>query len=77
MAGEGLQTPVGAVELPDGTLMVSNIEGGMSVSRIDTLGRRSIVADGLSSPVGLVRAPDGHLMVSTWGANATFRIRRA
>lgn len=50
--------------------------GGSTVSRIDVLGRRSIVADGLSSPVGLAESPDGDLMVATWGANAVFRIRR-
>lgn len=49
--------------------------GGSTVSRVDALGRRSVVAGGLSSPVGLIQAPDGHLMVSTWGGNATFRIR--
>lgn len=51
--------------------------GGSTVSRIDTQGRRNIVADGLSSPVGLTHAPDGHLMVATWGANAVFRVRQS
>jgi YD repeat-containing protein len=50
--------------------------GGTTVSRIDRNGVREVIADGLSSPVGLASAPDGSLTVATWGANATFQIRR-
>ena len=48
--------------------------GGTTVSRMNSDGRRTVVADGLASPVGLALAPDGSLTVATWGANAAFRI---
>jgi glucose/arabinose dehydrogenase len=48
VAAEGLQTPVGAVELPGGELMVSNIAGGISLVGQD--GRARNIHGELRSP---------------------------
>ena len=44
VAAQGLQTPVGAVELPSGELMVSNIAGGISLGTLSAPGTLTVTA---------------------------------
>jgi hypothetical protein len=57
VAAEGLQTPVGAVELPNGDLLVSNIAGGISLVS-GSLRVRTVNSELRSPGPGIVRAGD-------------------
>ncbi|MDX2218804.1 MAG: collagen-binding domain-containing protein [Burkholderiales bacterium] len=74
VAGNGLSTPSGIVQGPDGQLYVSN-SGDNTISRVSTTGSiETFVSSGLSSPNGLAFDATGNLFVANSGTQIIKRI---
>lgn len=70
----GLHTPVGVAAHPDGTVYVSNYEGG--ISRIRPGGRPETLSDEVEGPgVGVVVTEDDELYVADRAGGAVTRVR--
>lgn len=66
VVAEGLTSPIGLRELPDGDLIVAE-EGANSAARIDaSTGARTEIAGGLSAVTYLTLGPDGAAYVSSF-----------
>jgi len=72
---EGLQFPEGPVWAPDGTLYVTEIEGGR-IAAIAPNGSKRTFADTGGSPNGAALGPDGYLYVTNNGGRAPGYIQR-
>ena len=67
VVASGLRFPEGPVVMPDGTLVLVEINAGR-ITRIDpTDGRKTILASGLGGPNGLAIGPDGILYLCNNG----------
>ena len=73
VVGQGLQTPVCAVSLPDGRFMVSNIAGGISVVGADLM-PRTVNTDLRSPGPGMVLASRDSVFVADFGGGSVSRI---
>lgn len=73
VVAQGLQTPVGAVGLPDGRLMVSNLAGGISVVGAD-MTPRTVNTDLRSPGPGMVLASRDAVFVVDTGGSTVSRI---
>lgn len=76
VVAEGLRTPVGAIELPNGDLLVSNIAGGISLVSGSTQAR-TINSDLRSPGPGIIRAGTDAAYVVDYGGTTVSRIDRA
>jgi gluconolactonase len=63
---KGLRFPEGPVALPDGSVLVVEIEGG-TIRRVHTDGSTSVAADVGGGPNGIALGPDGALYVCNNG----------
>ena len=63
---EGLAFPEGPVAMPDGSVILVEIEGGV-VSRVFPGGRREVVAETGGGPNGAAFGPDGRLWICNNG----------
>ena len=68
----GFKAPSDALELGDGTLIVTQMGAGDLVRVKD--GVRTIVASGLTAPGGLAAGPDGSVYVADTGAGRVVRV---
>lgn len=68
-----LEGPVGLVGGPDGEVYVTEAFAG-AVSRIDTSGKKTVVAKDLKMPEGIARGSDGKLIVAEVGAKRLIEI---
>jgi gluconolactonase len=66
VVAEGFEFPEGPVELPDGSIVVTEIEGAR-ISRVDTDGSVDLVAACDGGPNGAALGPDGALYVCNNG----------
>ena len=63
----GLRFPEGPVVMPDGSIVLVEINGGR-VTRVDpATGTKTVIAEGLKGPNGLALGPDGMLYLCTNG----------
>ncbi len=72
---DGLQFPEGPVWAPDGTLYVTEIEGGC-ITAISPDGSKRLFADTGGSPNGAALGPDGYLYVTNNGGRGPGCIQR-
>ena len=70
---DGLQTPVGAVQTPDGGYVVSNIAGGVTVVRPDGA-RIEAGADFATPGPGVAMTGDGRVFVVDYGGTTVREI---
>ncbi|SDE49355.1 hypothetical protein [Rhodospira trueperi] len=69
----GLSSPVGVVERSDGSLVISNIAGDITV--IDAEGRRTDIDGVLRQPApGIVVTPDDRVFVQDDGGSSLFEL---
>lgn len=70
---DGLRTPVGAVQTPDGGYVVSNIAGGVTIVRPD--GTRTEAGQDFATPgPGIAQTPDGRVFVVDYGSTTVREI---
>src|SRR5229473_2539162 len=72
---DGLQFPEGPVWAPDGTLYVTEIEGGR-IAAIAPDGAKRTFADTGGAPNGAALGPDGYLYVTNNGGRGPGYIQR-
>ena len=70
---EGLQTPVGAVQTPDGGYVVSNIGGGVSIIRPDGT-RIEAGKDFITPGAGMAITNEGRVFVVDYGGTSVRKI---
>lgn len=69
---EGLAFPEGPIAMADGSVILTEIEGGV-LSRINPEGRRTVVADVGGGPNGAAIGPDGAIWVTNNGGSFEFQ----
>ena len=62
-----LQFPEGPVAMPDGSVILGEIKGGL-ITRVDADGSKEIVADCGGGPSGLALGPDGAMYICNCGS---------
>lgn len=69
---ENLPAPDDLLLLPDGSLLVSDVEQG-SIVQVAAAGAEQVLLSGLSEPEGMVSLPDGTMVIAEQGKNDLVR----